>query len=133
MGLKITFVLPHLTLSGGNKVSLMYADRLAARGHEVTVLHGWMPRLKDRVRQRLRGGRPDIGVSERVRVINANTVVDRLAEFLPDADVLVATWWHTVEAVSGAPPSKGRKFHLVQGHEIFPYLPARSASVYRLP
>jgi len=55
MGLKITFVLPHLTLSGGNKVTLMYADRLAARGHEVTVVHGWMPRMRDRLAQRLFG------------------------------------------------------------------------------
>src|SRR5438309_2880027 len=133
MGLRITFVLPHLTLSGGNKIALLYADRLAARGHEVTVLHGWMPYLTDRIRQRLFRRPADIGVSPRVRLLASNTVVDRLAKFLPDADALVATWWHTVEAVAGAPPSKGRKFHLVQDHEVFPYLPERSAAVHRLP
>jgi len=134
MGLKITFVLPHLTLSGGNKVTLMYADRLAARGHDVTVVHGWMPRMRDRIAQRLLGRRPDISISPRVRMLLASSSnYDRIAESLPDADVLVATWWHTVEAVAKAPESKGRKFHLVQDHEIFPYLPDRSAAVYRLP
>jgi len=134
MGLRITFVLPHLTLSGGNKVTLMYADRLAARGHEVTVVHGWMPRMRDRLAQRLFGRRPDISISPRVRLLLASSSnYDRIAESLPDADVLIATWWHTVEAVANAPESKGRKFHLVQGHEVFSYLPARSAAVYRLP
>lgn len=132
--MKITFVLPHLTLSGGNKIVLMYADRLAAKGHDVTILHGWMPRFRDRLAQRLLGRRPDIPVSPKVHVLLApSSNYDRIAESLPDADVLVASWWHTVEAVAGAPESKGRKFHLVQGHEVFSYLPARSASVYRLP
>lgn len=133
MGLKITFVLPHLTMSGGNQVSLLYADQLARRGHEVTVLHGWMPRLRDRIRERLFRRAPEIQVSPRVRLLPSNTVVDRLAEFLPDADALIATWWHTVEAVAGAPATKGRKFHLVQDHEVFPYLPERSTAVNRLP
>ena len=133
MVLKITFVLPHLTLSGGNKMSLIYADQLAVRGHEVTVLHGWMPRLRDRLAQRLLGRRPDIPVSPRVRLLPSNRPYDRIAEALPDADALVATWWLTVEAVADAPAIKGRKFHLVQGHEVFPYLPDRSAAVYRMP
>lgn len=132
--MRITFVLPHLTLSGGNKVTLMYADRLAERGHDVTVLHGWMPRLRDRLSQRLLGRRHDIPVSPRVRLLLASsTDYDKIGESLPDADVLVATWWHTVEACASAPATKGRKFHLVQDHEVFPYLPDRSAAVYRLP
>jgi glycosyltransferase involved in cell wall biosynthesis len=56
-----------------------------------------------------------------------------IGKSLPEADAVIATWWETVEAVNQAPPSKGRKFHLLQGHEVFPYLPARSADVHRLP
>jgi glycosyltransferase involved in cell wall biosynthesis len=112
----------------------MYADQLARRGHDVTVLHGWMPRLRDRLAQRLLGRRQDIPVGPNVRLLLASsTDYDRIGESLPDADVLVATWWHTVEACASAPPSKGRKFHLVQDHEIFSYLPERSAAVYQLP
>jgi glycosyltransferase involved in cell wall biosynthesis len=126
--MRVTFVLPHLTLSGGNLIALMYADQLAKRGHEVTVLHGWMPRWRDR----LLGGH--VPVSDRVKLLRAGSGnYDRLGEYLPDADVLIATWWHTVEACAHAPASKGRKFHLVQGHEVFQYLPERSSAVYRLP
>ena len=65
-----------------------------------------------------------------------NPATGKLADidkFLPDADAVVATWWETAEAVGRAPDSKGRKFHLVQGHEAWSYLPARAADVYRLP
>jgi glycosyltransferase involved in cell wall biosynthesis len=53
---------------------------------------------------------------------------------LPNADVLVATWWETVEWANGLPASKGMKVHFVQDHEVFPYLPVtRVKAAYRLP
>lgn len=36
--MKITFLTPHIYISGGVKLILGYADRLAKRGHEVTVI-----------------------------------------------------------------------------------------------
>ena len=134
MGLRITFVLPHLSLSGGTMITLTYADGLAARGHDVTVVHGQMPRLKDRIAGSLFRGRGEFHHRRtKVRMLSARGAPASLPGALPDADVLIASWWETVEAVSGAPQSKGRKIHHVQGHEVFSYLPARSASVYRLP
>ena len=65
--MKITFLSPHLRIAGGVRAILTYADRLAERGHDVTVvvpaksparaiwgnLRGagadWMPRLRARV------------------------------------------------------------------------------------
>jgi glycosyltransferase involved in cell wall biosynthesis len=134
MGLRITFVLPHLCFSGGNKIVIMYAEGLANKGHDVTVVHGQLPSLKARIGSLLSGRsahviRPRAGV----KLVRASAKAAELGKFLPEADVLIATWWETVEAVSNAPNSKGRKFHFVQGHEVWPYLPTRSADVYRLP
>ena len=36
--MKITFLTPHINISGGVKIILGYADRLIRRGHEVTVI-----------------------------------------------------------------------------------------------
>ena len=56
---------------------------------------------------------------------------------LPDADVIVATWWETAEWVSVLPPSKGARVHLIQHDErIFSAEPAkraRAAATWKLP
>ncbi len=134
MGLRITFVLPHLSLSGGDKITFTYADGLAAMGHDVTVVHGPLPTLKARFWNRLIGRDRGFHLpSGKVRLVAAKGPPADLPKFLPDADILIASWWETVESVSRAPASKGKMIHHVQGHEVYAYLPARSASVYRLP
>ena len=35
--MRITFLCPHLRIAGGVRAILCHADRLAQRGHEVTV------------------------------------------------------------------------------------------------
>jgi glycosyltransferase involved in cell wall biosynthesis len=53
---------------------------------------------------------------------------------LPDADVVIATWWETAEWVDRLGPSKGAKVYFIQHHETFEYLPAdRVKATYRLP
>jgi len=53
---------------------------------------------------------------------------------VPDADVIVATWWETAEWVAGLAPEKGAKAYFIQHHEVFPYLPImRCKATYRLP
>ena len=134
MALRITFVFPHLAVTGGNKVALMYAEGLAAKGHDVTVLHGPPPTMKLRFAGPFfQRPHPVIEPHPNVRNLYVDAPIADLGRFLPDADAVVATWWATVEAVAEAPESKGRKFHFVQGHEVFSYVPARSADVYRLP
>jgi len=65
-------------------------------------------------------------------------VVDRFRPIvdadLPDADVVIATWWETAEWVAGLSPSKGRKAYFVQGHECFEHTPhERVQATYRSP
>ncbi|SDK67764.1 Glycosyl transferases group 1 [Aliiruegeria lutimaris] len=53
---------------------------------------------------------------------------------LPDADVVIATWWETAFSVSRLSPTKGQKFYFVQHHEVHEALPNHiSAGSYHLP
>jgi len=53
---------------------------------------------------------------------------------VPDADVVIATWWETAEWVARLAPEKGAKAYFIQHHETFDYLPVeRVKATYRLP
>jgi len=53
---------------------------------------------------------------------------------VPDADIVIATWWETAEWVSRLHPCKGAKVYFIQHHEVFENLPTeRSRATYRLP
>jgi glycosyltransferase involved in cell wall biosynthesis len=52
---------------------------------------------------------------------------------VPDADVIVATWWETAEWVWGMPASKGAKAYFIQGYEVWGGPPARVEATWRLP
>ena len=49
---------------------------------------------------------------------------------VPDADVVIATWWETAEWVAKLSPSKGAKAYFIQGHEVFDYLPQARVNEY---
>ena len=142
--MRITFVLPTVDMSGGIKVIAIYAKALAARGHEVTLVspppqatplrrkfkafilgNGW-PSGAPAPKSQLDVSGLDHRVLDQWRPV---TDVD-----VPDADVVVATWWETAEWVSALSDSKGAKVHFIQGHEVFDYLPVeRCKASYRLP
>lgn len=124
-------------------MAIFYADALAARGHDVTVVceASAEPPLRRRLRRLrahlVRGGAPASLPQWRPKLaglLTARKAGEGIVAELPDADVLVATWWATAEAVRSAPTSKGRKIYFVQDHEVFPYFPfARTSATYKLP
>ncbi len=124
--MKITFLSPVPNLSGGQRVNAIYAERLQARGHEVTVVarKRKQPRLAQHIKSLLKLQRPrSISEISHFDDIKAGLkLIDRagplLAQDLPDADVVVATWWETAFIAAQLPPEKGKKFYFVQGHEI---------------
>ncbi len=129
--MKITFMIPADDLTGGNRVVATYAKILRARGHEVLVVSNAPDRPSWRERLRaLRHGQPGAlrpppaakpghialsgvphKVLERPRPIGVRD--------LPDADVLIATWWETAVWMQAMPAAKGRKVHLIQGFETW--------------
>lgn len=52
---------------------------------------------------------------------------------VPDADVIIATWWETAFSVASLSPSKGKKFHFIQGHEVHRHLPKNISRVRYYP
>jgi glycosyltransferase involved in cell wall biosynthesis len=130
--LRIQFITPAYTPlpTGGLRVVFEYADFLADRGHSVTIV---APRslsppaataitaLKSRlwpIKQRLLN-RPLIPWHKMHPSVRLALVPDLRDKYLPDADVVVATMWSTATPVANLSPSKGRKFYLIQGHEIW--------------
>lgn len=53
---------------------------------------------------------------------------------LPDADIVIATFWNTAEWVSDYTESKGKKYYFIQHYEVHPWMPIeRVKATLRLP
>lgn len=142
--MKITFVLPTLSLTGGIRVISIFAELLRKRGHSVFVISVAPPQpsMRQQVKSLLRGGGwisppqnepsffDNLGVEHKI-TDRYRPVEDK---DVPDADVVVATWWETAEWVAKLSPSKGAKAYFIQHHEIFDYLPqGRVEATWMLP
>jgi glycosyltransferase involved in cell wall biosynthesis len=125
--MKITFLSPPPNLSGGQRVKAIYARELVRMGHDVNIVCSACPhiskfrKLKSLIRGRGWPNHPkptsthyvNYGVPHRVANNNG-----RLTENdVPDADVVIATFWTTAEWAAGWSPRKGKKFYLIQGDE----------------
>lgn len=143
--MKITFVLPHASLAGGIRVVAIYAEILKARGHEVFIV-SWPSKPAPR-RERLssllfndiryENSHPQSHLDSLFYI--PHRILDRRRPVtdsdLPDADIVIATWWETAEWVAGLSPKKGAKVYFIQHHEAsFDYLPKeRVEKTYTLP
>lgn len=140
--MRITFISACLDLSGGSRIIATYAKMLADRGHQVTVV---APRPRPAsLRKRLRTwwatgkwdpnyGNPSHyqGLGLDIRLFDHTPMVE---SDVPDADIIVATWWETAEWVNPFGPQKGTKVYFVQGHEVFDFLPVeRARATYHMP
>lgn len=124
--MRITFVLPHVSLNGGVRVCAIYADHLQRRGHDVCIVSRPWPdfSIRTKFRHALTGlpiHRPRTQQSHFDTVEVEKRVIDRYRPIesrdVPDADLVIATWWETAEWVSSFPSSKGRRVHLIQHDE----------------
>jgi len=66
-------------------------------------------------------------ILERPRAIDASDV--------PDADIIIATWWETSVWMHRMPSTKGRKVHLIQGYEVWlaPQATSQVQAALKLP
>lgn len=128
--MRVTFVLPYAGMSGGNRVLAIYANRLHCRGHEVTVVsvprsrRSFLSKLKSLVSGRgwPKEPEPEPSYFDEVAVphhvlTSARPVAD---DDVPDADVVLATFWRTGPWVAALSPRKGAKAILLQGYETSP-------------
>lgn len=124
--MKITFCLPSILKvpAGGFKIVYEYANRLANRGHDVSIVFltnthfiNWTNSLfiKNMLSQIKLIGYPNwFKLDNHIKKI-ATPYVDGRA--FPEADVIVATSAFTSTVVANLADSKGRKFYLIQGFE----------------
>ncbi len=141
--MRITFVIPCVGVFGGIRVVATHAHCLKNLGHDVLVvaLKQPQPTLRERVRALLREGKilrrqPEEqdnyfqtgGVPLKI-VDHPKPIVD---DDVPNADIVVATWWETAEWVAQLSPAKGEKFYFIQHHEVFDVFHAdRVRATYR--
>jgi glycosyltransferase involved in cell wall biosynthesis len=125
--MKITILLPYAGISGGIRVIAIYAERLQARGHEVHLIstrHRWPSRrgrawgAVRRIARTLRGAvEPshlnDITVPH-TALPHAGPITDA---DVPDGDVVIGTWWETIEWMQSLSASKGVQVAFMQGYE----------------
>ena len=143
--MKVTFIMAAADLSGGNRVISIYADRLQKRGHEVTVVA--RPWKKHSVKSKAMAWLRSQPIPKNVKkwpthfdhLTNINfkwieTFRPITADDVPDADVVIATWWETAEWVAKFPASKGAKAYFLQHYEAHPgQNAARVDATWRLP
>lgn len=123
------------------RVAAQHARHLHENGHEVFLLvrrpdlRSWRRHLLCRLG--LRPGFPPLpemrghfeGLDVPVVHLNEDRPL-RVAD-VPDADLIVSTWWTTAEWAATLPPAKGRHVHFVQDYEDFvPAFRSRVAAVY---
>ncbi len=139
--MRINILVPGIEVSGGMRVLFEYANRLHERGHAVTLVAPTT--LVDgraggeSLTERLAGwGRARI-TRRRPRWFDLRTpllVVPTLAQrHVPDADVTIATYWRTAEALARYGPRTGRPLYFVQGYEVWAGERERVEATYRLP
>lgn len=129
--MRITFLLPGDNLTGGTRVVATYARLLQQRGHTVEVVCGAPAPVTLRdglrmlyrrrwalLRQRL-WPRPGHVAQSGVPFRVLNRVGPACDADVPDADLVIATWWETAVWMDRMAAAKGAKVHLIQGYEVW--------------
>ena len=126
--MKITFLLPYAAMSGGVRVIAIYADLLRDRGHQVRVISVSKKPLsfKKNLRSVIKEKKlPYKKIKQGKTYFHENdrwwTVVNHPGPItnndVPDADIVVATWWKTAEWAHQLSARKGLKIYFCQGYE----------------
>jgi glycosyltransferase involved in cell wall biosynthesis len=142
--LRIVFVLPPPNLGGGTRTIAAYAEQLKRRGHQVIALSvpDHRPTLKHQLKSVLKGKGWQSAQRQEPSHFEGRDIDHRQIERprpiesdVPDADVVIATWWQTAEWVAALSAAKGAKAYFIQGDEAaIPGLPAeRIAATWQLP
>ena len=137
----ITFILPFVNLTGGIKILFEHANRLAAKGHKVTIIypgvlfHGsnfeienksWRWHLIEAPLRQLKYWffvdllhKTDAAWFPLDKRIELHRTPDLSAKYIPNSDIVIATAPETVNQVATYPKRCGTKVHFAQDYEIW--------------
>lgn len=109
--MRITFLVPHLTVSGGVRIICEYARRLSERSHQVNLIcqERRYPLLRNFIQRFIN----TVGWVN-LKGVNLRFVRRWEEKHIPEGDVIFATAWRTARLLNDCSSSKGRKFHLIQ-------------------
>lgn len=115
--------------AGGDRVIALHAENLQRMGHRVTVVavpppgislkHRIRNILLNRVEPRSTSSVFDDVTFDRIELKRYGHVA---AQDMPDADILITTWFETAEWAQHLPASKGRRVAFIQGYEAFEFI-----------
>jgi glycosyltransferase involved in cell wall biosynthesis len=127
--MKINFVMTYAGFSGGTRVIATHAQNLIARGHQVQVFStaARPAGLRRKVSTLFRTGKLPQTWKPGKSFLDGTGVphitIDHYRPLgdhdLPDADVVLATWWETAPWVFNLSPSKGAKAFFIQHYETW--------------
>src|SRR4051812_29532092 len=114
--MRITFLSPPVNLGGGVRVIVAYAQHLMRMGHDVCIVSPPPPSVSGfrKLQSWIRGTgwpqQPSVRASHLDGTSIVHHVLDRWRPVddhdVPDADVVIATWWETAEWVAALSSSK---------------------------
>lgn len=142
--MRITFLLPGITIHGGIKSTFEIANRLVERGHHVRIIHPLVPTRNGAslfdarnhasralgLITNIRDGKKLEWFDLRAELIRAPMI---RARYVPAADIIVATWWENAYDVHRFAEDKGRKFYFMRAYETFGGPRDKVDASYELP
>lgn len=141
--MKIVFVFPYNTWGGAFRSTYVLSNKLIERGHDVEIVFPFFPLRNDAnifeikfikyfiwgiCRSFLRFKKIPFNVKAQISYVP--TICDA---FMPDADVIVANHWNTVEYVFRLSEKKGRKFSYIRDVEQWADYYPSEVRAFKLP
>ena len=142
--MRISFILPEVGISGGVRSTFEVANRLKEKGHDVSIIYPavvasygykWydLGRLAGRiiktVKNLMRGNKVD-WFSLKADLIRVPTLAEK---YIPQSDIIVATWWANAYDIAGYGPDKGEKFYFIRSYETWGGPKEKVDASYTLP
>lgn len=119
--LNIQIVLPFTALTGGNMILVELANQLGRRGHDVWMVHEHADIPWTKPRGFLRTQLRDLGFLPWLKWHHIKVPVVRCAVLddchVPDADVILASYWRQIPRIAALSRKKGKKIYYVQAYE----------------
>lgn len=128
--MRITFLLPGISITGGIRSTFELANRLQDRGHEVSIIYPLMPMRSGAKRYNLRNLKGKVlGIIRKLKhgnyidwfdlkasLVRAPTLAER---YIPKGDIIIATWWANAYDLNSFGKDKGKKFYFVRHYETW--------------